>query len=233
MTALTTLLDTMAKAAPFSGTDLKNYLRLCRAALKDDLGKPRAIVSSWVDDNDPYFDFTFALKPEWLKATEDDRQVKLRFTVDSDGHTWYATAIVDCTDGELPEWGEKEFTRDELTAHELSTAHAILSELHGQYDRRKKETRVESDGDLHKAEAASRKIQKHLDEVVRICKEAGVHLRVDRAIEAGVPLLYVVPDSLKQVDAGSDGSIPVDDLPNVDPGASFVDSAYDAFAPKE
>lgn len=56
---------------------------------------------------------------------------------------------------------------------------------------------------------------------------------MDRAIEAGVPLLYVVPDSLKQVDAGSDGSIPADDLPNADPGASFVDSGYDAFAPKE
>jgi hypothetical protein len=228
MTALTTLLDTMAKAAPFSGTNLKHYLQLCLAALKDDLENPRTIVSAWVEDNDPYLDFTFALKPEWLKATEDDLQVKLRFTVDTDGHTWYATAIVDCIDGELPEWGEKEFTRDELAAHELSTAHAILSELHGQYDRHKKEARA----DLNKAEAAARKIQKHLDEVARICKEAGVHLRVDRTIEAGVPLLYVVPDSMEQVDAGSDGSIPVDDLPHADPGASFVDSGYDAFAPK-
>ena len=232
MTALTTLLDTMAKAAPFNGTNLKHYLRLCRAALKDDLGKPGTIVSAWVDDNDPYFDFSFALKPEWLKATEDDRQVKLRFTVDADGHTWYATAIIDCTDGELPEWGEKEFPRDELAAHELSTANAILSELHGQYLRHKKEARAESDGDLKKAETAARKIQKHLDEVARICKESGVHLLVDRAIEAGVPLLFVVPDSLKQVDADSEGSIPVDDLPHADPGAAFVDSGYDAFAPK-
>ena len=232
MTALTALLDTMAKAAPFSGPNLKHYLRLCRAALKDDLVGPRTVVSSWVEDNDPYVDFGFALKPDWLKATEDDRQVKLRFTVDTDAHTWYATAIVDCTDGELPEWGEKEFTRDELAAHELSTAHAILSELHGQYVRRSKEARAEADVGLGKAAAAAREIQKLLDRMAGTCKEAGVRLCVDRSIEAGVPLLFVVPDSMVQVDAGADGSIPVEELPHADPGASFVDSGYDAFAPK-
>ena len=71
--------------APQKLEDLSN---LIATVVRDDLGTDsKSLITNWADNNGEYLDFSFALRPDWLVGTPDDKQVKMCISMDlCEGH---------------------------------------------------------------------------------------------------------------------------------------------------
>ena len=109
MNNLCTLLNNLTKNNIIKAQKLDDLSNLIATVVRDDLGcDSKSLITNWVDDNGDYIDFSFALRPDWLVNTPDDKQVKMRISIDTSDQSWYAYMIMDCEDGEIEDWGEKD-----------------------------------------------------------------------------------------------------------------------------
>lgn len=224
MSNFTTFFNNMAKA-DLGSQDLDAICNLAQVVVKDDLGRDsKALITAWAERNDIYYDFTFALRPDWLVGTPDDKQVKMRVTVDEG--TWYVLMVMDCEDGECESWGEKSFKSEELEDKSMPVKF-MLGEIHKQYNARLEQENARTDGDIRVAVAAKIKMSEHVEAIKRIAKEAGVKLHVDHSLD-GTNCIYLVPDTLTMVESDQD-EVELDTIPYIDLEASGFDPNYDHF----
>ena len=135
MNNLCTLLDSISKN-PITDQQLDDIGNLIATVVMDDLGTDsKSLITNWAENNEDYIDFSFALRPDWLVGTPDDKQVKMRISIDTCDQSWYAYLIMDCEDGEIEDWGEKEFKSAELEEYSMPVK-TMLEVIHGQYDKK-------------------------------------------------------------------------------------------------
>ena len=135
MNNLCTLLDSISKN-PITDQQLDDIGNLIATVVRDDLGRDsKYLITNWADSNDDYIDFSFALRPEWLVGTPDDKEVKMRISIDTCDRSWYAHLVMDCENGEIEAWGEKEFNRYELEEYSMPVK-SMLAEIHRQYEQK-------------------------------------------------------------------------------------------------
>lgn len=133
MNNLCTLLNNLTKNNIIKAQKLEDLSNLIATVVRDDLGSDsKSLITNWVDGDGDYIDFYFALRPDWLVGTPDDKQVKMRISIDTCDQSWYAYLIMDCEDGEIESWGEKEFKSAELEEYSM-TVKSMLAEIHRQY----------------------------------------------------------------------------------------------------
>jgi hypothetical protein len=215
-----------------SSDDLDRICNLAQNVALSDLGKDSNIlITSWVNDNRPfYFDYFFALKPDWLHDTKDDKQVKLCVSIDLETRgKWYAHMVMDCEDGEIEEFGEKDFTPDELDEQDFPF-HYMLSKIKEIYDRKVKEEPAKCSVELNRAKSiAEELLTPHVDAIKKICKERNIALFVDHSLD-GTNCIRVVPNVMEAWD-NEDGKteIPLDDIPFIDLDLCSFNSDYDSF----
>ena len=132
MSNLCTLLDSISKN-PITDQQLDDIGNLIATVVRDDLGTDsNSLITNWADNDGDYINFYFALRPDWLVGTPDDKQVKMCISIDTCDQSWYAHLVMDCEAGELEEWGEKEFNRAELEEYSMPVK-SMLAEIHRQY----------------------------------------------------------------------------------------------------
>ena len=135
MNNLCTLLNNLSKN-PITDQQLDDIGNLIATVVREDLGRDsKSLITNWAENNDDYIDFYFALRPDWLDSTPDDKQVKMCISIDTCDQSWYAYLIMDCEDGEIEDWGEKEFKSAELEEYSMPVK-AMLEVIHGQYDKK-------------------------------------------------------------------------------------------------
>lgn len=219
--------------APQKLEDLSN---LIATVVRDDLGRDsKSLITNWVDNNGEYLDFFFSLCPDWLVGTPDDKLVKMRISIDLGEGSWYAYLVMDCGDGEIEAWGEKEFKSAELEEYSMPVK-SMLEVIHGQYDKKLHEENAKGMVWLEKAAQVAKKLAPHVDKIRKICKENGMNLYVDRSLD-GTSSIYVVPDCIDVVSdciGTYDGidekdEITTDNIPYIDLNAKGFDSNYDHF----
>ena len=163
MNNLCTLLNNLAKNNIIKAKKLDDLSNLIATVVRDDLGRDsKFLLTNWVENNGDYIDFYFALRPDWLVGTPDDKQVKMCISIDTSDQSWYANLIMDCEDGEIEDWGEKEFSRAELEEYSMPVK-SMLEVIHGQYDKK-----------LH--EEQSRKVHNHLRDTRGLAKKIDFYL---------------------------------------------------------
>jgi hypothetical protein len=215
--------------APQKLEDLSN---LIATVVRDDLGTDsKSLITNWAENNDEYLDFSFALRPDWLVGTPDDKQVKMRISIDLGEGSWYAHMIMDCEDGEIEAWGEKEFKSAELEEYSMPVK-SMLEVIHGQYDKKFQEENAKSDADLDKATQVAKQLQKHVDAIKKLCKENKLNIYSDHSID-GTSCLYLVPDGMRCLDDDDDDNsgetIDLEKIPYLDFDACGFDPNYDFF----
>ena len=229
MNNLCTLLDNLSKSNIIATQKLDDLGNLIATVVRDDLGRDsKSLITNWVDKNYDYIDFSFALRPDWLVGTPDDKQVTMRISIDTSDQSWYAYLIMDCEDGEIEAWGEKEFSRAELEEYSMPVK-SMLEVIHGQYDKKLHEENTKSDADLDKATQVAKQLVQQVEKINKICKENGMTLYVDRNLD-GTNCIYVVPDCIGTDDfIDEKDEITTDNIPYIDLNARGFDSNYDHF----
>lgn len=239
MNNLCTLLDNLSRN-DITAQPLDNLSSLIASVVRDDLGgASKSLITNWVHDNGAYIDFFFALRPDWLVGTPDDKQVKMRISIDKSDKSWYAYLVMDCEDGEIESWGEREFNRDELGGC-CRPVKYMLDAIRGQYEKKLCEENAKASTRLISAATVAKRLGPHVDAIKKICKETGVKLFSDCSLD-GTSCLYVVPDCMDTVtdcmgtvgtDFG-DNEISLGRFPFIDLGAEKFDPNYDRFVALE
>ena len=229
MNNLCTLLNNLTKNNIIKAQDLEDLSNLLATVVRDDLGSDsKSLITNWVDNNGDYIDFYFTLRPDWLDSTPDDKQVKMCISIDTCDQSWYAHLVMDCEDGEIEEWGEKEFKSAELEEYSMPVK-AMLEVIHGQYDKKLHEENAKSDTDLAKAAQVAKKLQKHVDAIKKLCKENNLKIYSDHSLD-GTSCLYLVPDNMHCLTDDENGEvIDLDKIPYLDFDAMGFDPNYDFF----
>jgi len=229
MNNLCTLLTNLAKNNTIKLENLDDLSNLIATVVRDDLGRDsKSLITNWVDNNGDYIDFSFALRPDWLVGTLDDKQVKMRISIDTCDQSWYAYMVMDCVDGEIEAWGEKEFNRAELEEYSMPVK-SMLEVIHEQYDKKFQEENAKSDADLDKATQVAKQLQKHVDAIKKLCKENKLNIYSDHSID-GTSCLYLVPDGMRCLDDDNSGeTIDLEKIPYLDFDACGFDPNYDFF----
>lgn len=229
MNNLCTLLNNLTKNNIIKAQDLEDLSNLIATVVRDDLGSDsKSLITNWVDDNGDYIDFSFALRPDWLVGTPDDKQVKMRISIDTCDQSWYAYLIMDCENGEIEDWGEKEFKSAELEEYSMPVK-SMLEVIHGQYDKKLHEENAKGMVWLEKAAQVAKKLAPQVDKINKICKENGMKLYVDRSLD-GTNCIYVVPDCIDTDDfIDEKDEITTDNIPYIDLNMRGFDSNYDHF----
>jgi hypothetical protein len=210
--------------------DLDRICNLAQNVAKLDLGKDANIlITAWVNDNRPeYLDYFFALKPEWLQDTKDDKQVKLCVSIDLGLRKWYAHMVMDCENGEIEEYGEMDFSPDELDEQSFPFQY-MLSKIKEIYDRKAKEEPAKCSVELNRAKSiAEELLAPHVDAIKQICKERNIALFVDHSLD-GTNCIRVVPNVMEAWDNEDRKTIPLDDIPYIDLDLCSFNSDYDSF----
>lgn len=133
MNNLCTLLNNLSKSNIIAEQNLDDIGNLIATVVRDDLGRDsKSLITNWADSNSDYIDFYFALRPDWLVGTPDDKEVKMCISIDTCDQSWYAHLVMDCEDGEIEDWGEKEFKSAELEEYSMPVK-SMLAEIHRQY----------------------------------------------------------------------------------------------------
>ena len=224
MSNFTTFFNNMAKM-DLEHQDLDALSNLAQLVVKDDLGSDsKSLITAWAEKNDIYYDFSFALRPDYLVGTPDDKQVKMRVTF-NDGD-WYAYMVMDCENGECESWGEKEFKREELEDKAMPVKF-MLEEIRKQYNAKLEQENARTDDDIKIAVKAKKKMIKHIEAINAIAKEMGVKLYVDRNLD-GADCIYVVPDTFTMEESDQD-EVALDIIPDIDLEVHGFDSNYDHF----
>ena len=229
MNNLCTLLNNLTKNNIIKAQKLEDLSNLIATVVRDDLGRDsKSLITNWVDDNGDYIDFSFALRPDWLVGTPDDKQVKMRISIDTSDQSWYAYLVMDCEDGEIDDWGEKEFKSAELEEYSMPVK-SMLEVIHGQYDKKFQEENAKSDADLDRATQVAKKLQKHVNAIKKLCKENNLKLYSDHSLD-GTSCLYLVPDNMHCLTDDTNGEvIDLDKIPYLDFDARGFDPNYDFF----
>lgn len=231
MNNLCTLLNNLSKSNIIKAQKLDDISNLIATVVRDDLGSDsKSLITNWVDDNDDYIDFSFALRPDWLVGTPDDKQVKMRISIDNCDQSWYAHLVMDCENGEIEAWGEKEFNRAELEEYSMPVK-SMLEVIHGQYDKKLHEENAKGMAWLEKAAQVAKHLAPQVDKINKICKENGMKLYVDRSLD-GTNSIYVVPDCIDNTYDCIDekDEITTDNIPYIDLDVRGFDSNYDHFS---
>jgi hypothetical protein len=228
MNNLCTLLNAISKN-DLMAQDLDDLCNLVTSVVREDLGSDsKSLITSWADNNAPYVDFVFAIRPEWLEGTPDDKQIKMNLSVDAGEHTWYAYMVMDCEDGECESWGEQTFHSDMLADFSMPVK-SMIEAIRKQYDERLREERAREDSELSRAVDTVRLLAPHVEAMKRICKERGITLHVDHSLD-GSNCIYAVPSSVEsQQWIDKKDEIPLDRIPYVDLDARGFDPNYDHF----
>lgn len=242
MNIFSTLFQNLAKLdkteiKALTDDDLDRISNLAHNVAMLALGKDADIlITSWVNDNRPeYLDFFFALRPDWLQDTKDDKQVKLCVSIDLGKlglgtlGKWYAHMVMDCENGEIEEYGEMDFTSDELDEQSFPF-HYMLSKIKEIYDRKAKEEPAKCSVELNRATSiAEELLAPHVDAIKQICKERNLALFVDHSLD-GTNCIRVVPNVMEAWD-NEDGKteVPLDDIPYIDLDLCSFNSDYDSF----
>ena len=226
---LSKLDETEIKA--LSDDDLDRICNLAQTVATLDLGKDSNIlITAWVNDNRPeYLDYFFAFKPDWLQNTKDDKQVKLCVSIDLGLRKWYAHMVMDCENGEIEEYGDMDFTSDELDEQSFPFQY-MLSKIKEIYDRKAKEEPAKCSVELNRAKSiAEELLAPHGDAIKQICKERNIALFVDHSLD-GTNCIRVVPNVMEAWD-NEDGKteVPLDDIPYIDLDLCSFNSDYDSF----
>lgn len=229
MNNLCTLLNNLTKNNIIKSQKLDDLSNLIASVVRDDLGSDaKSLITNWVDDNGEYIDFSFALRPDWLVGTPDDKQVKMRISIDTCDQSWYAYLIMDCEDGEIEDWGEKEFTRAELEEYSMPVK-SMIEVIHGQYDKKLQEENAKSDADLDRATQVAKQLKKHVDAIKKLCKENNLKIYSDHSLD-GTSCLYLVPENMHCLTDDESGEvIDLDKIPYLDFDAMGFDPNYDFF----
>lgn len=229
MNNLCTLLNNLAKNNTIKLENRDDLSNLIATVVRDDLGRDsKSLITNWVDDNGDYIDFSFALRPDWLVGTPDDKQVKMRISIDTSDQSWYAYLIMDCEDGEIESWGEKEFKSAELEEYSMPVK-SMLEVIHGQYDKKLQAENAKSDADLDRATQVAKKLQKHVNAIKKLCKENNLKLYSDHSLD-GTSCLYLVPDNMHCLTDDNSGEvIDLEKIPYLDFDAMGFDPNYDFF----
>ena len=229
MNNLCTLLNNLTKNNIIKAQKLDDLSNLIATVVRDDLGSDaKSLITNWVDDNGEYIDFSFALRPDWLVGTPDDKQVKMRISIDTCDQSWYAYLIMDCEDGEIEDWGEKEFSRAELEEYSMPVK-SMLEVIHGQYDKKLQEENAKSDADLDRATQVAKQLKKHVDAIKKLCKENNLKIYSDHSLD-GTSCLYLVPENMHCLTDDESGEvIDLDKIPYLDFDAMGFDPNYDFF----
>lgn len=221
-----------AEIKALSADDLDRICNLAQGVAMTDLGSDASILlTSWVNDNRPYYlDFFFALKPEWLHDTKDDKQVKLCVAIDLSARgKWYAHMVMDCENGEIEEFGDMDFTSAELAEQSFPFQY-MLSKIKETYDRKAKEETAKCSVELNRARSiAEELLAPHVDAIKQICKERNLTLFVDHSLD-GTNCIRVVPNVIEAWD-NEDGNteIPLDSIPCIDLDLCSFNSDSDSF----
>jgi hypothetical protein len=214
-----------------SDDDLDRICNLAQTVAKLDLGKDSNIlITAWVNDNRPeYLDYFFAFKPDWLQDTKDDKQVKLCVSIDLGLRKWYAHMVMDCENGEIEEYGDMDFTSDELDEQSFPFQY-MLSKIKEIYDRKAKEVPAKCSVELNRAKSiAEELLAPHVDAIKQICKERNIALFVDHSLD-GTNCIRVVPNVMEAWDnEDRKTEIPLDDIPYIDLDLCSFNSDYDSF----
>ena len=229
MNNLCTLLNNLTKNNIIKAQKLDDLSNLIATVVRDDLGcDSKSLITNWVDDNGDYIDFSFALRPDWLVGTPDDKQVKMRISIDTSDQSWYAYMIMDCEDGEIEDWGEKEFKSAELEEYSMPVK-SMLEVIHGQYDKKFQEENAKSDADLDKATQVAKQLQKHVDAIKKLCAKNNLNIYSDHSLD-GTSCLYLVPDNTHCLTDDNSGEvIDIEKIPYLDFDARGFDPNYDFF----
>ena len=229
MNNLCTLLTNLAKNNTIKLENLDDLSNLIATVVRDDLGTDsKSLITNWVDNNGDYLDFSFALRPDWLVGTPDDKQVKMRISIDTSDQSWYAYMVMDCVDGEIEAWGEKEFNRAELEEYSMPVK-SMLEVIHGQYDKKLHEENAKSDADLAKAAQVAKQLQKHVDAIKKLCKENNLKIYSDHSLD-GTSCIYLVPDNMRCLTDDDSGEVvDIEKIPYLDFDARGFDPNYDFF----
>jgi hypothetical protein len=208
---------------------LDDICNLIAIVVRDDLGNDsKSLITNWVQNNGEYLDFFFALRPDWLVGTPDDKQVKMRISIDTCDQSWYAYLVVDCENGEIEAWGEKEFNRAELEEYSMPVK-SMLEVIHGQYDKKLHEENAKGMVCLDNAANVVNLLEPHVEAIKKICKENGMNLYVDSSLD-GTNSIYVVPDCIGTEDfIDEKDEITTDNIPYIDLNMRGFDSNYDHF----
>lgn len=228
MNNLCTLLDSISKNH-ITDQQLDDIGNLIATVVRDDLGRDsKSLITNWAENNEDYIDFSFVLRPDWLVGTPDDKQVKMRISIDTCDQSWYAYLIMDCEDGEIEDWGEKEFKSAELEEYSMPVK-AMLEVIHGQYDKKLHAENAKYDADLAKAVQVAKKLQKHVDAIKKLCKENNLKIYSDHSLD-GTSCLYLVPDNMHCLTDDNSGEvIDLEKIPYLDFDAMGFDPNYDFF----
>ena len=230
MNSLCTLLNKISKSTIIA-QQLDDIGNLIAIVIRDDLGRDsKSLITNWSENNGEYLDFSFALRPDWLVGTPDDKQVTMRISIDTSDQSWYAYLVMDCEDGECESYGEKEFTRAELEEYSMPVK-SMLEVIHGQYINKLREDANQKDKDLKVAEKVAKRIKTHLDAINKICKENNIQIYTDGALDS-CHSHFLVPDSIEPVEEVRDDEIPLDQFPSFDFDGKWFDSSYEAFVRK-
>ena len=229
MNNLCTLLNNLTKNNIIKAQDLDDIGNLIATVVRDDLGRDsKSLITNWADNDGYYIDFYFALRPDWLVGTPDDKQVKMCISIDTCDQSWYAHLVMDCKDGEIESWGEKEFKSAELEEYSMPVK-AMLEVIHGQYDKKLHDENAKSDTDLAKAAQVAKKLQKHVDAIKKLCKENNLKIYSDHSLD-GTSCLYLVPDNMHCLTDDENGEvIDLEKIPYLDFDAMGFDPNYDFF----
>lgn len=229
MNNLCTLLTNLAKNNTIKLENLEDLSNLIATVVRDDLGRDsKSLITNWVDDNGDYIDFSFALRPDWLVGTPDDKQVKMRISIDTCNQSWYAYLVMDCKDGEIEAWGEKEFKSVELEEYSMPVK-SMIEAIYLQYDKKLHEENAKGMVLLEKAAQVAKQLAPHVDKINKICKENGMNLYADCSLD-GVKSIYVVPDCIDTDDfIDEKDEITTDNIPYIDLNMRGFDSNYDHF----
>lgn len=228
MNSLCTLLNKLSKSTIIA-QQLDDLSNLIAIVVRDDLGNDsKSLITNWEQNNGEYIDFFFALRPDWLVGTPDDKQVKMRISIDTCDRSWYAYLVMDCKDGEIEAWGEKEFKSAELEEYSMPVK-SMLEVIYGQYDKKLHEENAKGMVLLEKAAHVAKQLAPQVEKINKICKENGMKLYVDRSLD-GTTDIFVVPDCI-DTDDGVDekDEITTDTIPFIDLNMRGFDSNYDHF----
>ena len=232
MSLFTTTFNNLAQLdEKIINNDRSNIRELAQAIVRTELGQyADALITSWAEGNTPWIDFFFALKPDWLKHSIDDKQIKMRVSIDTGEHTWYAYLVMDCEDGECEAYGEKEF-HPEVLETLSNPVKSMVHIIHEQYNAKLREDANNKDKDLKVAEKVAKRIKTHVDAINKICKENNIQIYTDNALDS-CHSHFLVPKSIEPVEAVCDDEIPLDQFPSFDFDGKWFDSSYDAFIRK-
>lgn len=236
MNNFTTLFQNLSKLGEteikeLSADDLDRNCSLAQSVAMSDLGSDAGIlITTWVNDNRPhYLDFFFALKPEWLQRTKDDKQVKLCVSIDLEQRGWYAHMVMDCEDGEIGEFGEKDFSPSELAGQSFPFQY-MLSAIKEIYDGKVNEETAKCSVELNRARSiAEELLAPHVDAIKQICKERNLTLFVDHSL-SGTNCIHVVPNVIEAWDNEDENTeITLNRIPYIDLDICSFNSDYDSF----